>query len=133
MLPQVELVLSLWRPLPTFFAWGHLFFMKITLLKTCITKWLKQKIVNILGPKPNTNKIIVIHGREFLKALIRSLKGLIRPYIGPNKGLIRPFKALIRPLKGLIRPYGSISFVSLPGNEQGGVGQQGPSIIAPKT
>ena len=67
------------------------------------------------------------------KGLIRSLKGLIRPYIGPNKGLIRPFKALIRPLKGLIRPYGSISFVSLPGNEQGGVGQQGPSIIAQKT
>ena len=79
--------------------------MKITLLKTCITKWLKQKIVNILGPKPNTNKIIVIHGREFLKALIRSLKGLIRPYIGPNKGLIRPFKALIRPFKSLIRHF----------------------------
>ena len=28
--------------------------------------------------------------------------------------------------------YGSISFLSLPGNEQGGVGQQGPLIIAPK-
>ena len=50
-------------------------------------KMAKQKIVNILGPKANTNKIIVIHGREFLKALIRSLKALNRPYIAPNKGL----------------------------------------------